>query len=81
MSTSIGSKCNICSTGEHVSIDFSALHIDFGCNSAECSRGRTRQDSCHSKKKVATGLKKHFIYNYIILIFEGSRTIKQKGEP
>jgi len=33
------------------------------------------------KKKVATGLKKHFIYSYIILILEGSRTVKQKGEP
>lgn len=50
--TSIGSRCNMLSTSEHVSIVCSALQIDFDCNKWQCSWGSTKHVSCHNKVNI-----------------------------
>lgn len=52
--TSIGSKCNILSTSEHVSRAFSAFQIEFVCSKLQCSRGSTKHVSCHDKQTLET---------------------------
>ena len=62
----MGSKCNICSTGEQISKDFSVLQIEFDSSKVACSCGSTRHVSCQRKQRESHCHIKHDSFQVVL---------------